>query len=125
MKTGDAFSAMLSPTEPKRHFWVVVLAVLSSDEAVCCNITSFCPDKTTAIHDAEYPLLTQPTSYMNYPQICIQPVSSLEEKIKKGLARKCPPVSADLRKQIQQGAILSKYTPNYIKAFLRLHIKQH
>lgn len=125
MKTGDVFSAVLSPVEPKRHFWVIVLAITESNELICGNITSYCFDKTTPIHDSEYPLLTQPTSYINYPQMRIESVLSLEDKIKSGLAKKCPSVSKNLLLQIQEGALESKYTPNNIKSLLKQYLKKH
>lgn len=124
MKAGDVFSAVLSPTEPTRHFWVVVLSISESGDLICVNITSYCFDKTTPVHNAEYPLLTQPTSYVNYPQIRIEPTSRLEEKIKNNLAKKCPSASQDLLSQIQEGSLKSKYTPNHIKSLLKHHLKK-
>lgn len=119
MKDGDVFSAVLSPSEPKSHFWVVVLAVISEDKAVCCNITSYCFDKTTPVYSAEYSELTQDISYINYPQARIEKISSLEDKINKQVAHICPPVSKDLLKQILEGALKSKYTPNNIKLLIK------
>lgn len=119
MKSGDVFSAILSPSEPKAHFWVVVVAVISEDKAVCCNITSHCFDKTTPIYSAEYSELTQDISYVNYPQARIENISSLEDKINKKMARLRPPVSKDLLKQILEGALKSKYTPNNIKLLIK------
>ncbi|WP_178337412.1 hypothetical protein [Candidatus Avelusimicrobium facis] len=123
MKTGEVFSTVLSPSEPKRHFWVVVLAVTSAGDLVCANITSYCFDKTTPICEAEYSLLTQPISYVNYPQMRIEKDANIEAKIKNGLAKRCHAVSKDLLKQIHAGAVRSKHTPNNIKALLKKYLK--
>lgn len=122
MKSGDVFLATLSPTEPKHHFWVIVLAT-SQNYAVCGNITSWCVDKTTPIYEAEYKLLQQPVSYFNYPQIRLEEISKIENNIKLGIARKCPALSTSLLKQIQEGVVLSKYVPNNIKDLVKKYLK--
>lgn len=123
LKTGSVFSVLLSPQEPKRHLWVVILAVDKEDNAVCVNITSSTKDHFLEICSAEYPLLTQDISYANFPQARIENITKLETKIRPPLGKKCPDVSASLLKQLQEGALKSKFTPQNIKEFLKKHLK--
>ena len=124
LKTGSVFSVSLSPQEPKRHLWVIVLAVDEEDNAVCVNITSNTKDHFLKICSAEYPLLTQNVSYANFPQARIESIAKLETKLRPPLGKKCPDVSCSLLKQFQESALQSKYTPQNIKNFLRKHLKK-
>lgn len=108
MKAGDVFCARLSFNEPKRHFWVVVLAITADDKAILGNITS-----------GEYGELTQDKSYLNYPKARVEAITSLQEKLKRKEIFAKKPVSADLLKQIQEGLLRSKHTPKDIKQLFR------
>ncbi len=123
INTGDVFLAMLSTQEPKRHFWVVILAVNKINKTVCVNITSVTKDRTLKIYSGEYTELTQSVSYANFPQARIEDIDNLEEKIRKNIIKKKTPVPSPLLKQMQESALLSKYTPGKIKAFIREHTK--
>ncbi|WP_428077735.1 hypothetical protein [Candidatus Avelusimicrobium alvi] len=123
MNTGDVFLALLSANEPKKHFWVVVLAITKSGNAIVGDITSRCKDPSLPINDAEYECLTQPVSYFNFPEMQILPLNYLEDKLKKREMIAKPSVSESLLKQIQQGAIDSQFTPQNIKNLLRQYLK--
>ncbi len=119
MKAGDVFCARLSFNEPKRHFWVVVLAITADDKAILGNITSDAFDHTLYITSGEYGELTQDKSYLNYPKARVEAITSLQEKLKRKEIFAKKPVSADLLKQIQEGLLRSKHTPKDIKQLFR------
>lgn len=124
MKAGDVFCACLSPNEPKRHFWVVIVAITEDDEAILGNITSTAFDHTLYITSAEYEELTQDTSYLNYPKARVETITSLKEKLKKKEIYSKKPVSADLLRQIQEGLLRSKHTPKDIKQLFKDNCKK-
>ena len=124
MKTGDVFLALLSVTEPKKHFWVIVLAITEEGTAILGNITSNSADKTLRIFQAEYECLSKKCSFFNFPEMEILPLASLEERRLKHQIIPKPAISADLLKQIQEGAILSPHTPQNIKKILKKYLKK-
>lgn len=123
MKAGDAILAMLTPNEPKKHFWVIILAILDDNTAILGNITSGCKDHTLPIHNNEYSELTKPTSYFNYPEVRVESLQELENKLKTKQIKRLPSISCELLRQIQDGLLNSKHTPIHLKELFRLHSK--
>ena len=120
MRAGDVFLAMLSPGEPKRHFWVIVLSVdENSGSVLLVNISSHCFDTTTIIHNTEYEELTEDTSYVYYKGAHFRSKEDLQDKINKKQIYKKRPLPTKLLQEIQQGILLSKHTPLSIKSMFR------
>jgi len=111
MKIGDTFLGAL-PGET-RHLWVVITTPNDQNEVVIVNLTSRPCDETCRIQAGEHPFVKKPT-VVRYQDARLCSISLLEIACKKNLFLAHQPVSEDLLRRIQEGALKSEFTPGKV-----------
>ncbi|HUT85836.1 MAG TPA: hypothetical protein VMW66_03245 [Elusimicrobiales bacterium] len=113
---------ILIPTHsnPIRHLWIILAkAKQNPEEAIIVNITTqrSDSDKTTILKPSEHPFIKH-TSNVNFADARIANIKHLEKAVRKEIAIKKDPLSANLLNKIQKGLLKSPHTPNKIKKLL-------
>ena len=92
------------------YLWVVLSDPTSDDEVVIVNLTSLRSnsDQTCLVHPGEHPHIDHDSVVMyNGARLVSRP--TLERMITNGTFQAAPPVSQDLLRRIQQGALTSPF----------------
>ena len=83
-----------------------------------CSIRATRHDPNPVSNVGDHPFVKQP-SYMNYPQIAVEPAADIENGVRRGLFHTGVPVSDDLLARIIAGGIASIRTARDVKGILR------
>lgn len=113
MKVGETFLGVIDD----QHLCVVIAG---TTELAIVNFTSHrlpC-DESCIVQPGDHPFVKHPT-IVAYQRAFIQLNDELEAKRSAGSLRMREPLSASLLLRIQQGALISKATPNKIKNAVR------
>ena len=120
---GDTF-LLPSPGGVPEHLWIVITERDAKHKAVCVNVTDEDkhPDKTTILRVGDHPFITK-VSVIRYGKAAVTDLALVEGAIKNGMSgrvcahhRSCSP---ELLKRVQEGILISIYTPKAIKALFR------
>ena len=116
MNVGDTFRGCLK--DEIAHVWVIITSPNHAGEIVMVNFSSYRKDSfelddTCVEEPGEHPLVTRKT-IVRYQSAQVKPILPIEQALKKGLIEQAPPVSPNLLKRIQQGALSSPWTPRKV-----------
>lgn len=102
------------------HLWVVVSVASSDGQLAIVNFTGFRPgeDSTCLVHPGEHPFVSK-LSCIKYRFARMQPVEPLRDARERRQLQQHEPVSVPLLLRIQQGALVSRFTPVVVQKAVR------
>jgi hypothetical protein len=120
LNIGDTF-LLPSPGCATEHLWIVVTVPDAKRSAICVNVTSSDPDRTTELSAGDHPFIKHPSvvRYRDARQLNLTPLENvLSGRASSGrlVCRLQPCCSEALLNRIQAGLLQSLSTPKGIKA---------
>lgn len=116
MNAGDTFL----PPKPYNHLYMVISdPVIDPDRVVLVNFTTFHADEEDCCiaQSGEHPFLTR-KSCVRYKDGRISSVSALDTLVARGVLTANKPLSKELLRRVQQGALLSDFMPEGCRKIL-------
>jgi hypothetical protein len=113
---GDTFM-LPKPGVEKEHLWALVTAPDSAtDEAIMVNLATqrSHSDTTTVLQPGEHPFVDRPTVAF-FADARLVKVSLLDASVQQGIARAHTALSEEVLTRIQNGLLVSPFTPGKIK----------
>ncbi len=108
---------MVKPRHDRPHLWILVTAVNpQTGEVIIVNFTTqrSNSDNSVVIRPGEHPFVDHPTIVF-YADARAAELQLLEAAIKQGTISTHAPLCPALLKRVQEGLLLSPYTPGKIK----------
>jgi len=119
LNVGNAF-LIPTPDYETKHLYILIAKEKSSTKALMVNVTSYKPgcDCSCILSPGDHRFITH-RSIINYGDAIITDVSKIEEGIRTKLIEMLDPVSTEVLKRIQGGALASLAIPFKCREFLR------
>ena len=118
LRVGSTFLAP-TPEYETEHLYIIISIISSNTEALFVNITTKKAGKDTAciLRPGDHSFIRH-DSIINYGDAKIALISKLKEAISMKVFTKLEPVSDDILKKIQEGALISSAFPQKFLKYL-------
>ncbi|HVZ17447.1 MAG TPA: hypothetical protein VG897_10050 [Terriglobales bacterium] len=119
LNCGDAFLFGTDDDPDDYHLWIVVSPPKLGEVVTVCVVSAHKrSERLVVLNQGDHEFITH-ESVIAYKWSRILLVADIEAAVAKGVAKKKPPMSAELLKKIQNCLVESDHTPNGVRHYFK------